>query len=81
MVFRARSEMEGHPYSVALRELIEASCKHSAVAIAHDDLKHEGLPDDCSACGPLRRSLMVVVDRTGAALFASMRDFADKFGI
>ena len=72
--------MEAHAYSVALRSLIEVSCKHSAVAIAHDDLHHAGDPDACPECGPLRRALMVRVDGCGEALFASMRDFADRYG-
>jgi hypothetical protein len=71
--------MEGHPYSLALRSLIEVSCKHSAVAIAHDDLHHEGHPDDCPECGPIRRALMVRVDQCGEALFAAMGDFAERF--
>ena len=80
MASKSREEMEGHPYSVALRSLIEVSGKHAAVAMAHDDLQHEGHPDACPECGPLRRALMVRVDECGARLFSSMRDFADRFG-
>jgi len=79
MASRSREEMEEHAYSVALRSLIEVSSKHSAVAMAHDDLQHDGQPDDCPECGPIRRALMVRVDECGARLFSSMRDFADRF--
>jgi len=71
--------MEGHPYSVALRSLIEVSCKHAAVAIAHDELRHEGQPDDCPECGSLRWALMVRVDQCGEEMFAAMGDFAERF--
>ena len=80
MASSTREEMEEHAYSVALRSLIEVSSKHAAVAIAHDDLHHEGHPDTCPECGPLRRALMVRVDECGQALFSAMRDFADRFG-
>jgi len=81
MASNVREEMEAHAYSVALRSLIEVSGKHAAVAMAHDDLHHEGRPDACSECGPLRRALMVRVDECGKALLSSMHDFADRFGL
>jgi hypothetical protein len=72
--------MEAHAYSVALRSLIEVSGKYSVVAMAHDDLHHEGQPDHCPECGPLRRAIMVRVDQCSKEMFSSMRDFADRFG-
>ena len=73
-------EVQDHAFVKAMAGFLDVALKRYLVHGVHNELEHGGTDDDCSECGPILRTLDTRAGEERERLYASMRDFADRFG-